>query len=150
MNTILLVEDNEDDAFLMKRALRDAGIENPLHIAEDGQEAIDYLSSIAKSGPGADGSPMIVFLDLKLPLKSGHEVLAWIRSHPLFEKLIVIVLTSSNEPVDLNRSYELGANSYVVKPPTVKQLLEMAESFKLWWLKQNKAADLPPSAALAL
>jgi CheY-like chemotaxis protein len=141
-HTILLVEDNEDDAFLMKRALRDAGIQNPLQLVEDGQQAIDYL---AGTGAFADRLakplPMIVFLDLKLPHRSGHEVLQWIREQPQFAKLIVIVLTSSNEPVDLNRSYRLGANSFVVKPPTARQLLELAEAFKLWWLQQNEVGD---------
>lgn len=143
MNTILLVEDNEDDAFLMKRALSDAGVECNLQIAEDGQQALDYL---AGTGPYADRTafprPNIVFLDLKLPLKSGHEVLEWIRHEPALENLIVIVLTSSSEPVDVTRAYKLGANSYVVKPPTVRQLQELAEAFKLWWLKQNKSPGL--------
>lgn len=141
-DTILLVEDNEDDAFFMKQALKDAEIVNPLRTVEDGQQAIDYLSG---RGPYADRQahplPMVVFLDLKLPLKSGHEVLQWIRSQPQFQKLVVIVLTSSNEPVDLNRSYQLGANSFVVKPPTPEQLLELAEAFKLWWLRQNRVAS---------
>jgi CheY-like chemotaxis protein len=117
--TILLVEDNEDDVFLMKRALRGAGINNPLQIAEDGQAAIDYL---AGAGAYADRTlhplPMIVFLDLKLPYKSGHEVLEWIRQEPHLKTLVVIVLTSSSEKVDLDHAYKLGANSFVVKPPT--------------------------------
>lgn len=136
--TILLVEDNEDDAFFMKRALRDAGIANPVRVVEDGQQAIDYLQGAGNfSERGEHPLPMVVFLDLKLPFKSGHEVLEWIRQQPLFAKLIVIVLTSSNEPVDLNRAYKNGANSYVVKPPTPEQLTELAKSFELWWLKQN-------------
>ncbi len=139
--TILLVEDNEDDAFFMKQALKDAGIINPLREVEDGQQAIDYLGG---TGKYADRQkfplPTVVFLDLKLPMKSGHEVLQWIRAQPQFKKLIVIVLTSSNEPVDLNRSYQLGANSFVVKPPTPEELLRLAEAFKLWWLRQNKVA----------
>lgn len=137
--TILLVEDNEDDVFLMKRALRVSGIENPLQIVEDGQAAIDYL---AGTGAYADRAlkplPMIVFLDLKLPYKSGHEVLEWIRQQPNFESLIVIVLTSSNEQVDLDRAYKLGANSFVVKPPTSTLLQKLVESFKLWWLTYNQ------------
>lgn len=137
--TILLVEDNEDDAFFMKQALKDADIINPLREVEDGQQAIDYLSG---TGQYADRAkfplPTVVFLDLKLPLKSGHEVLQWIRAQPQFKKLVVIVLTSSSEPVDLNRSYQLGANSFVVKPPTPPELLKLAEAFKLWWLRQNR------------
>jgi CheY-like chemotaxis protein len=137
--TILLVEDNEDDAFFMKQALKDAEIQNPMQLVEDGQEAINYLAGTGKYADRAKYPlPMIVFLDLKLPFKSGHQVLEWIRAQPEFKKLIVIVLTSSNEPVDLNRSYQLGANSFVVKPPTAAQLLELAEAFKLWWLRQNR------------
>ena len=136
--TILLVEDNEYDAFFMKRALRDAGIANPVRILEDGQQAIDYLRGAAEFADRTENPlPMVVFLDLKLPFKTGHEVLEWIRQQPQFAKLIVIVLTSSNEPVDLNRAYKNGANSYVVKPPTPEQLTELAKSFELWWLKQN-------------
>ncbi|HEY9249004.1 MAG TPA: response regulator [Rariglobus sp.] len=141
-HTLLLVEDNEDDVFLMKRALRFAGIENPLQIAEDGQAAIDYL---AGSGAYADRTqfplPHLVFLDLKLPYKTGHEVLEWIRRQPAFSTLIVIVLTSSSEPVDLARAYQLGANSFVVKPPTSALLQKLAESFKLWWLTYNQSVD---------
>ena len=145
-NTILLVEDNEDDAFLMKRALRDAGIQNPLQIVEDGQQAIDYLAGTgAYADRLATPLPMIVFLDLKLPHRTGHEVLEWIRQQPQFAKVVVIVLTSSNEPVDLNRSYRLGANSFVVKPPTSRQLFEMAEAFKLWWLRQNQVGEPIPA-----
>jgi CheY-like chemotaxis protein len=140
-HTLLLVEDNEDDVFLMKRALRAAGIDNPLRVAEDGQAAIDYL---AGHGDHADRDrsplPSIVFLDLKLPYKSGHEVLEWIRSQPQFETLVVIVLTSSNERIDLDRAYKLGANSFVVKPPTATLLVKLAESFKQWWLTYNQPA----------
>lgn len=145
-NTILLVEDNEDDAFFMKRALRDASIQNPLLLVEDGRQAIDYL---AGTGKYADRTtyplPMIVFLDLKLPFKSGNDVLEWTRAQPQFAQLIVIVLTSSSEPVDLNRAYKAGANSYVVKPATAEQLLETAKAFKLWWLRQNMVSDKAPS-----
>jgi len=140
--TILLVEDNEDDVFLMKRALREAGITNPLRVLNDGLEAIDYLGG---TGPFALREPLpaqvLVLLDLKLPRRSGHEVLEWIRQQPQFAKLIVIILTSSSEPVDLNRAYRAGANSYVVKPPTATQLLELTEAFKLWWLTQDRVGS---------
>lgn len=144
-HTILLVEDNEDDVFLMKRALRVAGIANPLQIVEDGQAAIDYL---AGAGVYADRTlhplPMIVFLDLKLPYKSGHDVLQWIRGQPHLEMLVVIVLTSSSEKVDLERAYKFGANSFVVKPPTTALLQNLVESFKLWWLTHNQGTAVLP------
>jgi CheY-like chemotaxis protein len=137
--TILLVEDNEDDVFLMERALHGAGVTNPLAIVSDGQEAIDYL---AGSGKYADRVkhplPAVVFLDLKLPLKTGHEVLSWIRAQAELESLVVVVLTSSNEPSDIRRCYALGANSYLVKPPTPEQLLDLAKSFRWYWLKYNR------------
>lgn len=135
---ILLVEDNEDDIFLMKRALHGAGISNELRCVEDGQQAIDYLSG---EGQFADRDqfplPAIVFLDLKLPLKSGRDVLAWVRSNREFEHIVVLVLTSSNEPSDLHEAYRLGANSYLVKPATAGKLLELAKAFKGYWLEFN-------------
>ena len=136
---ILLVEDNEDDVFLMRRALKGAHVVNSLHVVEDGQEAVDYL---AGTGRFADRDryplPAVVFLDLKLPYLSGHDVLAWIRRQKDFESLIVIVLTSSNEASDLSRCYALGANSYLVKPPTPDQLEDLAKAFKWYWFEYNQ------------
>jgi CheY-like chemotaxis protein len=136
---LLLVEDNEDDVFLMKRALKSARIVNPLLVVEDGQEALDYLGG---AGKFADRDqyplPAVVFLDLKLPFISGHEVLAWIRRQKQLESTVVIVLTSSNEASDLSRCYALGANSYLVKPPTPEQLDDLAKAFKWYWLEYNR------------
>jgi CheY-like chemotaxis protein len=136
---LLLVEDNEDDVFLMQRALKEAAVINPLFVAQDGQEAMDYLGGDGKYRDRAEYPlPAVVFLDLKLPYKSGHEVLAWIRQRKELDSLVVVVLTSSNEPNDLNKSYALGANSYLVKPPTPDQLLDLAKAFKWYWLKYNR------------
>jgi CheY-like chemotaxis protein len=136
---LLLVEDNEDDVFLMRRALQGARVVNPVQVVEDGQEAVDYLSG---KGKFADREsyplPAVVFLDLKLPYISGHDVLAWIRQQKEFESLVVIVLTSSNEASDLSRCYALGANSYLVKPPTPDQLEDLAKAFKWYWLEYNQ------------
>jgi CheY-like chemotaxis protein len=136
---ILLVEDNEDDVFLMQRALKGARVINPMFVVEDGQEAVDYLGG---AGKFADREtyplPAIVFLDLKLPLISGHDVLAWVRRQKELESLVVIVLTSSNEASDLSRCYALGANSYLVKPPTPEQLEDLANAFRWYWLEYNR------------
>jgi CheY-like chemotaxis protein len=141
--TLLLVEDNEDDAFLMKRALDGAGISIPLFMVEDGQAAIDYLAGTGQfSDRAVFPLPALVFLDLKLPFKSGHEVLQWIREQKELDALVVIVLTSSNEPSDLARCYSLGANSYLVKPPTPEQLDDLAKSFKWYWLNYNRYAPV--------
>ena len=143
-HTILLVEDNEDDVFIMKRALKTAGITNPLHIVGDGDSAIDYLSGIGKfSDRNTFPLPSIIFLDLKLPLKSGHDVLAWIRGNERFSSIVIVVLTSSEEPEDLRRAYQFGANSYLVKPPTPEELVDMAKAFKWYWLGYN---DFVPAA----
>ena len=136
---ILLVEDNEDDVFLMERALKGAGITNPLLVCEDGQEAVDYLSGLGKyADRAAYPIPSVVFLDLKIPMIRGRDVLAWIRRQSRFENLVVVVLTSSSEPADLKEAYRLGANSYVVKPPTREQLLDLAKAFKWYWLQFNE------------
>jgi CheY-like chemotaxis protein len=136
-----LVEDNEDDVFLMQRALKDVHIDNPLHVVEDGLRAIDYLSGTGDFGDREKHPiPAVIFLDLKLPLKSGLEVLAWIRKQKHLDAMIVIVLTSSNEPGDLKTSYSLGANSYLVKPPSGEKLKELAEAFKWYWLEYNRFA----------
>jgi CheY-like chemotaxis protein len=136
--TILLAEDNEDDVFLMKRALAQAGIRNPVFVLEDGQEAVDYL---AGAGAYVERSkfpfPVIMFLDLKMPRKSGLEVLKWVRASENFKALVVVVLTSSEEPADISRAYREGANSYLVKPPTGEELLKLAKSFKFYWLELN-------------
>ncbi len=139
---ILLVEDNEDDVFLMKRALKAARVMNPLYVVEDGQEAVDYLGGAGKfANRESYPLPAVVFLDLKLPLISGHDVLAWIRRQYALESVVVIVLTSSNEASDLSRCYALGANSYLVKPPTPEQLEELAKAFKWYWLEYNQFAN---------
>ncbi|MGH7945881.1 MAG: response regulator [Opitutaceae bacterium] len=142
---ILLVEDNADDVFLMKHALTSAGVANPVFIVESGQQAIDYL---AGSGSYQDRSrhplPVIVFLDLNLPLMSGHEVLGWIRSQRQLESLLVVVLTSSNEPSDVRRSYSLGANSYLMKPLTLRQLMDLAKAFNWSWMERTQPVGAPP------
>jgi CheY-like chemotaxis protein len=143
---ILLVEDNEDDVFLMKRALKAAQIANPLFVVEDGQQAVDYLSGTGQfSDRQAHPFPAVVFLDLKLPMKSGLEVLEWIRAQEHLENLVVLVLTSSSEPSDLKRAYSLGANSYLVKPPTANQLLDLAKAFKWYWLEFNRYEGSAPA-----
>lgn len=139
IRSLLLVEDNDDDVFLMKRALKGARVTNPLHVVEDGQEAVDYLAGAGKFvDRSAYPLPAVVFLDLKLPMVSGHDVLAWIRRQKELDSIVVIVLTSSNEASDLSRCYALGANSYLVKPPTPEQLEELARAFRWYWLEYNQ------------
>jgi CheY-like chemotaxis protein len=138
LGTILLVEDNDDDVFFMQRALKVAAVPNPLQIVQDGQAAIDYL---AGAGDYADRSkfqfPCLVFLDMKLPRKTGHEVLAWLRSQKQCATLIVIALTTSREAKDITLAYELGVNAYLVKPTSPTQLTDLMIAFRNFWIVHN-------------
>ena len=135
---ILIVEDNEDDLFLMERALKAAKVTSVCRVVSDGEEATRYLSG---EGQYADRAkfpyPAVVFLDLKLPYMSGFEVLEWKQKNTELPPTIVIVITSSNEVKDLKRAYSLGASSYLVKPPTSEQLGEIIEAFRMYWLTYN-------------
>lgn len=135
---LLLVEDNEDDAFFLRRALNKAGVEQiPVHLG-DGRETLAYLAGEgAYADRAAHPLPAVIFLDLNLPYKTGLQVLEWIRQRPEFARIVVIVLTSSREESDVRQAYRLGANSYVVKPSSADQLVEIAKAFRLWWLEMN-------------
>jgi len=145
--TILLVEDSPDDVFLMKRAMKNAQILNPLRVAGNGQEAIDYLSGVDKFADRTQFPvPSIIFLDLKLPYKSGFEVLTWIRSQSYLSLTLVMILTSSPEERDIAQSYRLGACSFLIKPPTPAMLSELMVSLKQYWMNHNEFT-LPDEAA---
>lgn len=129
--TILLVEDDPNDQFLIQRAFTKAKLVNPVHIAEDGDEAIAWLERV-------DALPALLLLDLKLPRRSGLEVLEWLRSRPApMGRTPVVVLTSSRENQDVERAYKLGANSYLVKPVDFDGLLEMIRTAGLYWTVMN-------------
>lgn len=128
---LLLVEDNEDDVFIFRRAFRRAGLNHPLQVASDGQDAIDYLSGVGRyEDRHAHPLPAMIFLDLKLPRRSGHDVLAWIGGQPDLPSMPVIILTSSAEQRDLQRARELGALHYLVKPPPPEALAELVETHR--------------------
>jgi CheY-like chemotaxis protein len=141
---ILLVEDSPDDALLIQRAFRKANLANPVELVRDGEDAVTYLSGAA---PYEDRErfplPVFMLLDLKLPRRSGLEVLAWVREQPALRRLPVVVLTSSRESVDVNRAYDLGVNSYLTKPVGFEALLEMVKNVNLYWLVLNENPELP-------
>jgi two-component system, response regulator len=139
---ILLVEDNPQDAELMIRALRKQNLANPIHIAEDGAEALDYLFCNGKySDRDFSKSPKVIFLDLKLPKISGLEVLQELKLNPLTRTLPVVVVTSSRENPDIKKAYELGVNSYVVKPVNFDDFLKAMSQIGLYWLLVNEAPN---------
>ena len=144
LETILLVEDNPDDVLLLKRAFKKAGLPHSLQIASHGEEAVDYL---AGDGRYADRDkhpfPALMLLDLQLPRRSGHEVLEWLRAQDDLRRLPVVVLTSSREPNDINRAYDLGANSYLVKPVSFDALLEMVQVLERYWIALAERPEAP-------
>ncbi len=153
--TILMVEDDPNDILLTQRAFMQASLVNPLRIVRDGEEAIQYLGG---RGVFADRTryplPSLVLLDLKLPKRSGLEVLEFLREQPSLKQTPVIVLTSSQESTDVQRAYALGANSYLLKPVGFDGLLEMVKAIGMYWVILNQGperslpAPRPTSAAL--
>ena len=137
---ILLVEDDDCDVFLLRRAFDDAGISNPIQVAVDGQEAIEYLSG---AGRFADRDlfrlPCLIILDWKMPRLNGLEVLQWLRRHSRVPPLPVILFSSSMVDRDVEQAYRAGANSFVVKPAGVKERVEFAKAVKDYWLRFHVA-----------
>ncbi len=141
--TLLLVEDDPNDAFFMKTALEAVGVANPVRIIEDGRDALAYMSGGGRYSDRAEYPlPCLVLLDLKLPHVMGLEVLGWLRKRPEFASTIVIILTSSANPADIDAAYRLGANSYLVKPGSFDDLKVMARSIKDFWLMHNRLASV--------
>jgi CheY-like chemotaxis protein len=121
-NTILLVEDEEHDVFFLRRALQKAGFTNHLEVVSNGEDAIRYLSGTHKFSDRTQFPlPQFIFLDLKMPVMGGFDVLAWLQQHPTFQ-IPVAVLSSSPEEQDIKRAHELGAACYLIKPPTPEML----------------------------
>ena len=131
----------------MQRAFRKANLSHSLDVARDGQEAIEYLTH---QGSFADATryppPTLMLLDLKMPRKNGFETLEWLRQQPVLKRLVAVVLTSSSERADINRAYELGANSYLVKPGDFHVLVQLVNSLASYWLATNQNSDLQDQA----
>lgn len=137
--TILLVEDEDNDVFFLKRALKKANVPANLQVVRDGQSAIDYLERCNQHRDETQFPiPSLVLLDLKLPHVMGLEVLQWIRRQPEFRRLIVLILTSSRLEQDIDEAYRIGANGYLVKPSTPEEMIEIVQSIKQFWFEHNQ------------
>ncbi|BDA69368.1 response regulator receiver protein [Calothrix sp. PCC 7716] len=142
-DTILLVEDNPKDVLLMQRAVRKAGIANPLQVVNDGDTAVLYLSGQAPyNDRNSYPLPVLILLDLKLPRRSGAEVLMWLRQQPGLKRLPVVVLTASQEYMDINNVYDLGVNAYIVKPVAFNDLVEIVKTLNLHWIIFNEKPQI--------
>jgi CheY-like chemotaxis protein len=144
---ILLVEDNPSDAELTLHALRKNKLANRIHLARDGEEALEFLFC---RGPYADrqfdSAPHLVLLDLKLPKVGGLEVLQKVKADARTRSIPIIVLTSSNEERDLVQSYKLGVNSYIQKPVNFADFQDVVRQLGMYWLLVNSK---PPAAAFS-
>ncbi|WP_458439174.1 response regulator [Methylorubrum extorquens] len=140
-DVIVVVEDDPDDRHLLARAFRKLGANVPLRFACDGDEAVALLSEVV-SPIGRRMRPVVILLDLKLPRRSGLEVLAWIKEHPSLRRIPVVVLTSSREHADLNKAYDLGANSFLVKPSQPQALHDLIEQVNSYWINCNELSPI--------
>lgn len=140
--TILLVEDNPVDVELTLRALRKHKVSNPIPVARDGEEALDYIHRRGRFAANAR-VPGLILLDIRLPKVDGIEVLREIKGHPIYRTVPVVMLTTSQEESDVRTCYELGANSYILKPVDFDKFLEVVGRIDLYWLLTNVA---PPAA----
>lgn len=140
--TILLVEDNPADLELTLRALRKHKVSNPIAVARDGEEALDYIHMRGRFATDAP-IPGLILLDIHLPKVDGIGVLREVKAHPVYRTVPVVMLTTSQEETDIRMSYELGANSYIAKPVNFDKFLEVIGRIDLYWLLTNVA---PPAA----
>jgi DNA-binding response OmpR family regulator len=138
-NPVVYAEDEENDAFFLQRAFNLAGISQPLIVVANGQEAIDYCSGTGRFTDRAEyPTPCLLLLDLNLPLKSGLDVLQWIREKSSVSTLRVIMFTSSRHDRDIHRAYLQGASAYLVKPAKSEELNAIAKAIKDFWLTYNQ------------
>ena len=136
--TILVVEDNEDDLFLIQRAITKARLLNPVQVVRDGEEAIEYLSGTGRyADRSAHPLPFLVLLDLHMPRKDGFEVLAWLRHTPACRDISVAVLTASAEERDYRKALDLGADSYFAKPGSLDEFVGLMLRIRGSWILVN-------------
>lgn len=141
--TILLVEDEPNDVLFFKMAMENAGVKNPIQVAQDGQEALDYFQGEGKFADRQEFPiPYLVMLDLKLPHLMGLDVLKWLREQEQFRSTVVVILTSSRHNQDIIDAYKFGTNAYLVKPSGIKELNFLARTIKEFWLTANQPAPI--------
>lgn len=139
---ILFAEDSEDDAMLTMRALKKSGLDNKLHHVKDGAEALDFMYCRGVyASRNIQEHPKLILLDLKMPKVSGIEVLEKIKSDPNIKSIPVVILTSSQEDPDIKKCYDLGANSYIVKPVDSDKFFQSIKELGLYWMGLSQSLD---------
>jgi|SRR5437660_5295384 CheY-like chemotaxis protein len=141
--TVLLAEDDPDDILLTQIAFEKARLANPLQVVQDGEEAIDYFKGAGKfSERLVYPLPILLLLDLKMPKANGFQVLEWLRKRSEFSRVPVAIMTSSDHDPHISRAYQLGADSYLRKPPDAVALLALVQRLHAYWLIVNEPATL--------
>jgi len=138
---ILIAEDDADDRFLFKTAFEEKGYQDQIEFVENGIELWRFLQDIAQKDPGERIYPSFILLDLNMPKKDGREALREIKQHPEFRKIPVVVFTTTNSENEVKRCYELGANTYVVKPVSFESLLRVVEEIRMYWQNAATVSD---------
>jgi CheY-like chemotaxis protein len=142
----LVVEDNEDHVVLIRRAFAKSKVVNPLQVVRSGEDALTYLEGVGRFSNRAEFPlPAVILLDLKLTGMDGFEVLRWIRQQPGLRAVRVVVLTSSNAIRDVNLAYQLGANSFLVKPVDFEDFVRVTQALQGYWLWTDKAPEISRS-----
>jgi hypothetical protein len=137
MRPILLIEDNEMDIDLTLQAFEEHAVANPIVVCHDGEEALTYIDQHAH--PGDTQLPIVTLLDLRLPKVDGLDVLRKARQDPVWQQLPIVVMTTSRENHDIQTAYQLGANSYIVKPVDFDAFTEVVRTIKVYWLLTNQS-----------
>jgi CheY-like chemotaxis protein len=131
---ILIAEDDADDRYLMQTAFREKGYSDRIEFVENGVELLRFLET-AENAHGGQEFPGFILLDLNMPKKDGREVLRDLKQHPVFKRIPVVVFTTTKNDSEIKRCYELGANSYVVKPTSFESLLSVVENIRNYWFQ---------------
>jgi CheY-like chemotaxis protein len=140
--TILLADDDPDDRMLTRDAIEEARLRNDIEMVEDGEELMDYLNCTGKyAGENARPKPSLILLDLNMPRKDGREALREIKNSPQLRNIPVVVLTTSQAEEDIIRTYDLGVNSFVIKPVTFEGLVDVIKTIGKYWFQ---IVELPP------
>jgi CheY-like chemotaxis protein len=137
--TLLFIEDDEDDVYVIENTLERVGISESVHFVQNGKMAVEYLRTCSTSGlSGQNLLPSLIFLDLNMPVMNGLEFLQWRHQEPEIQMIPVIVLTSSDSHQDMLDAYRLGANAYVVKPVAAAELSALLKAVQAFWLTHNR------------
>src|SRR5687767_3898945 len=139
---ILIAEDDADDRYLIGTAFTEKGYSEKIDFVENGVELLNYLENILVTYPDEKNLPCVILLDLNMPKKDGREALKELKQHPIFKKIPVIVFTTTKNEIEIKRCYELGANSYIVKPISFDALLKVVENIRSYWFH---TASIPAS-----